>query len=159
MITLKSPPRPANRALHLNCPSSSPGGKDYVLVLMDNGELWTIYGSASDVRNGRGVERRCDKDWWGVLNEKQRKGYREIGEYSAGSWRSTIGETYRAIPNFPLSQASSPSPQPKPKPEPKPRPAVQAQQQPAKIAEQYPVTDLVRKAFKDTQADEWFCIT
>jgi len=156
MITLKNPPRPVNRVLHLNCPSSSPGGKDYILALLDNGELWTVYGSSSDVRNGRGTDRRCDKDWQGILSDKHRKGYREVGEYSVGNWRSRIGEMYAPVPNIPQSQPRY-QPAPDPKPEPPAKPAVRSQQ-PSSLAEQYPVSSLVRKAFKDVQADEWFCI-
>lgn len=156
MITLKSPPKPAIRALHLNCPSTSPGGKDYVLVWMPGGELWAINGKAIQVRNNGGTVRYPSKSWQAMVAEKTREGYTVIGEYNQGQWWSQNSDIYVDVPNLATTQPT-PQPAPEPIPEPKPKPAVRPQQAPA-LAEKYPASRLVRDAFKDTPADEWFCL-
>lgn len=150
MITLKSPPKPAIKALHLNSSSTSPGGKDYVLVWMSGGELWAINGPAFKVRNNGGAVQHPSRSWQDMVAEKTRKGYTVIGEYGQGQWWSQIGAIYVDVPNLATKQPTS-----EPIPEPKPKHAVRPQQA-LTLAEKYPASRLVRDAFKDMQADEWF---
>lgn len=96
MITLKNPPHPVQRVLHMNSPSSSFGGKDYVLVLLATGNYWACNGPAMTVRNGGGAVQHPTKTWSEIVKEKTKKGYTVEGEYSAGSWWSRSGEVYKA---------------------------------------------------------------
>jgi hypothetical protein len=159
MIEFKNPPFSAIRVLHLNKSSQSPGGKDYVLVKMANGELWAINGPSNNVRNGGGAIQHPKKSWQEMVTEKSNKGYQVIGEYVKnhlhGSWWSQDGSIYKDVPNIPITL--SPPPQSNPEQEP-PKTAVRIQQH-SSIAEQYPLSDKVRKAFVAMPAtNDWFCI-
>ena len=154
MIELKNPPYLAHRVLHMNCSSSSPGGKDYVLFKLADGKLWAVNGPAFNVRSGRGAIQHPNKPWQEMVAEKTRKGYQVIGEYNQGSWWSSSGDVYKDVQHIPVVQ---PKPQPEPDPEPvKPQ---TKQRQPASLAEQYPVSTLVLKAFEgSSMTNEWFCL-
>lgn len=155
MITLKSPPYLAVRVLHLNKNSSSPGGKDYVLIKMANGELWAINGPSHNVRNGGGAVQHPKKSWQEMVTEKSNKGYQVIGEFNQGSWWSSQGYAYTDVQHIPITQPK-PVQQPDPDPEP-PKPVVRVQQH-SSIAEQYPLSEKVRQAFAAMPAtNEWFC--
>lgn len=161
MITLKSPPLTATRVLHLNCYSSSPGGKDYVLVKMTNGELWGCNGPALTVRNGGGAVQHPRKSWSEIVGEKTGKGYRVIGEYSStgglGAWWSDIGETYASVSNMvitpvpvtPVQTAQTIVPE---------QPVVQRKQsEAASLTTQYPLSDKLKSMLGNSGGgNEWF---
>lgn len=157
MIRLMSPPRPARRVLHLNSPSTSPGGKDYVLVELDNGELWAVNGTFIQVRNGGGAVQRPKKSWDEVVTEKtRRKNYSVVGEYRYGGpwWSPGRTSVYCDVPNIPITPTSPP---PTPEPEPPPKVAPQPSRQAPTLADQYPVSDLA-KSWDAGDNGEWFAV-
>jgi hypothetical protein len=156
MITLKPPPILARKVLHLNSPSSSSGGKDYVLVSMNNGEYWAINGPANNVRNGGGAVQHPSKSWSEMVSEKSSKGYTVIGEYQNGDWSSWIGETYRNVPNIPVRPSAVSAPIPEPD-QPK-RPVAVKPAAPLPLTKQYPVSKKVLDAFGSGNSNGWFHI-
>jgi len=154
MIEFKNPPFTAIRVLHLNKSSQSPGGKDYVLIKMANGELWAINGPSNNVRNGGGAIQHPKKSWQEMVNEKTNKGYQVVGEYDKGVWWSPIRAVYKDVQHIPIAQPKSVQP-----PDPEPLKPVVRVQQHSSIAEQYPLSEKVRQAFATMPAtNEWFCI-
>jgi len=166
MIKLMSPPDVARRVLHMNCPSRSPGGKDYVLVKMFNGNLWACNGPSNLVRNCRGSIQNPSKSWQEVVSEKTNKGYTVVGEYDNltgtggfGSWWSQTGETYAEVLNIPI-QPPQPAQQSQPvSTPPKPKPPVQPKQPGAtSLAAQYPLNSKLKELWGETPggANDWF---
>jgi len=167
MITLMSPPVTATKILHFNCPSKSPGGKDYVLVRMANGELWACNGPSSLVRNCRGSIQNPKKTWSEMVNEKQNKGYVVVGEYAIrsggfGAWWSQTGESYAEVLNIPIQppqtaqQARMAITPPKPKPPVQPKPP-----EATSLAAQYPLNRKVKELWGETPGggNDWFLAT
>lgn len=151
MITLKSPPLMARRVLHLNCSSSSPGGKDYVLVEMSNGTLWACNGPAATIRNGGGAVQQPKKSWYEMENEKRGKGYREVGSYSNGKWWGGVAPVYASVQNIPITP-SQPQPQ---QAQPSSSPPVRKQQQQSPLSVQYPIGKLTLDLPVGAES-EWF---
>ena len=153
MITLKIPPQPAVRVLHMNSHSPSPGGKDYVLLKLNDGTLLAFNGPAYTIRTGGGAVQHPKKSWQEIVSEKTRKGYTVEGEYSQGSWWSRQGHVYSSVRNIPVTPPVSP---PTPSPE-TPKPKVASQPPPkSDLTSQYPVSSLVKEAFASTLSNEWF---
>lgn len=156
MIKLKNPPYLATQVLHFNKPSPSAGGKDYVLVKMANGEIWAINGPSNVVKNGGGAVQHPKKSWHEMVREKTGKGYEVIGEYHTGSWWSKMGWQYEEVQHIPIPPPKSQKIEPEPEPEPEQK---KSPIRHTSLAEQYPVSDMVRKAFSSVPAnDDWFCL-
>lgn len=156
MIKLMSPPGMAKHVLHLNCPSRSVGGKDYVLVKMFDGRLWVCYGPANQVRNCSGRIQDPIRTWQALVDEKTRKGYTVVGEYfnhvgtgGSGVWNSSM--TYAHVQNIPIQPPQTTQPQP-------PHTAVQPKQPTEmSLADRYPLSRRVKEMWGNCKGgSDWF---
>ncbi len=141
VIKLKMPPWPAKeirQIVHMNQPSASPGGKDYVLAERINGEVWACHGPSQLIRAGRGKDIKPKKSFWGQQTEKTNGGYTVVGGLQNGTWYSNVS---RDSYFFPVPQPATPPPV-TPAPKPTPQPVQPKQQTPAvkSLAEQYPLS-------------------